>query len=158
MTGMEFQEHVRQYQESSQAVHSPVWIWFVRSGEGSSTCLICQKDVRVKSGSTSNLILHLRRHHGEKTDYNAFKDYEDLYKAKQERMNKPKTTLSIAEREDNRLLKKQKQNSRLQAQAGLQTQAYLSSHPRHHSPSHADSETSSLGRSCIMADVIFCLF
>ena len=95
----------------------------------------------VIQNNTSNLILHLRRHHGAESKYNAFEEYEDLNKHKQGRLNKRKSTLSIAERGENRQIKtKSKYYSSFQA--------FSPSPPKHQTPpgtplTPSDSDSSS---------------
>ena len=142
---MDFQQKISDYQES-QAAQSPIWIWFQKTSE-KVTCLICNTNVTSPSGTTSNLIAHLRRHHGPIKKYNAYKEYEDLSKLKQERQN-TKRKNSVAEPEQQPAAKQQKINDSL-------LQKYPTSHPRHKSLVNAigmmictDAAPTSIGKRC----------
>ena len=55
-----------------------------------ATCKICSSEIPMKHFSTSNLIFHLKRHHGFLKKYNAWKIYEELSGIKEERLKKLK--------------------------------------------------------------------
>ena len=105
---MEFQERVQEYRECTDT-KSPIWIWFLKHGE-TSLCQICKTYVKVSTkGSTSNLAIHLRRHHGNKgEEYNAFEQFEELSELKQQRLNKPPRFKRVAEPDEQPIPKKTK--------------------------------------------------
>ena len=54
---------------------SPIWIWFDKNDKNvkTATCKICKTNVVMGNASTTNLITHLKRHHGFLKKYSAFK-------------------------------------------------------------------------------------
>ena len=120
---MEFQDRVCAYQEGSD-VQSPIWIWFDENDkiDNTATCKICKTNVVMGNASTTNLITHLKRHHGFLKTYNAFKEYENLSQLKQERLNKCKRKNSVAEPDEQPITKQQKISDSL-------VQPYPASHP-----------------------------
>ena len=67
-----------------------VYVWLSKTKQESGTCKICSTDIAMKHFSTSNLIFHLKRHHGFLKKYNAWKIYEELSGIKEDRLNKLK--------------------------------------------------------------------
>ena len=59
---MDFMAKIKEYKESNSS-KSPIWIWF-NKGKESGICLICGTFVQSSNYATTNLILHLKRHHG----------------------------------------------------------------------------------------------
>ena len=59
---MDFSAKVTEYKESNSS-KSPVWIWFDNEKEYGKH-QICQMRVKIANYATTNLILHLKRHHG----------------------------------------------------------------------------------------------
>ena len=81
---MDFAALMQEYKEGT-SIQSPIWIWFTKEKDGAQ-CNICQSHHPMKSFSTSNLIFHLKRHHGFLKKYNAWKEYEELSLLKEERL------------------------------------------------------------------------
>ena len=92
---MDFRDHICEYQEESD-IQSPIWIWFGRN-DSTESCQICKSKILINHGSFTNLIAHLKRHHGFLKKYNAFKEYEELSNLKQERLQKCKRKNLVAE-------------------------------------------------------------
>ena len=59
---MDFLAKINEYKESNSS-KSPVWIWFDNEKEYGK-CQICKTRVKIVNYATTNLILHLKRHHG----------------------------------------------------------------------------------------------
>ena len=51
-----------------RAKRSKVWSFFNKNDSISATCNLCGKDIKCKSGSTTNLHTHLQRKHGFETE------------------------------------------------------------------------------------------
>ena len=93
MSASNFEEDIRAYRENDRYHHCPFWIWFSKIGEGensSAACNICMTLVPRKGGSTTGLGVHLKRHHGHDTDYNAWIISEELCELKQLRLEQKK--------------------------------------------------------------------
>ena len=86
---MDFDASISEFKESD-STKSPIWIWFSKTKQESGTCKICSTDIAMKHFSTSNLIFHLKQHHGFLKKYNAWKIYEELSGIKEDRLNKLK--------------------------------------------------------------------
>ena len=119
---MDFQDRIREYREGS-STQSPIWIWFVKT-EKTVTCQICKSNIATGNSSSTNLITHLKRHHGFLKKYNAFKEYEELSQLKQDRLQKCKRKNSVADSEEQPKAKQQRISDSL-------LQPYPPSHPRH---------------------------
>ena len=91
---IDFRDHICEYQEGSDT-QSPIWIWFQRS-DSTTSCQICKSKILINHGSSTNLIAHLKRHHGFLKKYNAFKEHKELSNLKQERLQKCKRKNSVA--------------------------------------------------------------
>ena len=85
---MDFLAKITEYKESNSS-KSPVWIWFDNEKEYGK-CLICQTRVKIANYATTNLIQHLKRHHGFLKKYNAYQEYEKLTDLKEERVRNSK--------------------------------------------------------------------
>ena len=83
---MDFRDCISEYQEGSD-IQNPIRIWFERS-DSTASCQICK---------STNLIAHLKRHHGFLKKYNAFKEHKELSNLKQERLQKCKRKNLVAE-------------------------------------------------------------
>ena len=61
-------------------------------------CHICDLKIAIKNSSTTNLIAHLKGHHGFFKKYNAWKEYGELSSLKDERLKnlKRKNCLSLS--------------------------------------------------------------
>ena len=59
---MDFSAKITEYKESNSS-KSPVWIWFDNEKEYGK-CQICKTRVKIVNYATTNLILHLKCHHG----------------------------------------------------------------------------------------------
>ena len=81
---MDFHDCICEYREGS-STQSPIWIWFVKT-EKTVTCQICKSNIATGNSSSTNLITHLKRHHGFLKKYNAFQEYEELSQLKQDRL------------------------------------------------------------------------
>ena len=92
---MDFRDCICEYQEGLDT-QSPIWIWFGRS-ESTASCQICKSKILKNHGSSTNLIAHLKHHHGFLKKYNLFKEYKELSNFKQERLQKCKRKNSVAE-------------------------------------------------------------
>ena len=84
---MDFDQLILQFKESS-STQSPVWIWFEKkkSDDKLAKCRLCSTNVACKQSCTSNMVIHLKRHHGHLKTYNAWKIYEELSSLKEERL------------------------------------------------------------------------
>ena len=80
---------VNEYKET-ETTKSPIWIWFEKKNQEIARCKICKTDTPTKSFSTSNLIIHLKRHHGFLKKPDAWKVYEELSSLKEERIKTSK--------------------------------------------------------------------
>ena len=70
-----FLEKIEKYKEEN-VNHSPIWIWFEKIlDREEASCLICKKIIQRKSGTTSAMIAHLKKLHGQLSKYNASKIY-----------------------------------------------------------------------------------
>ena len=84
---MGFQTKIAEYKKDESTIFSPVWIWFSKTDSG-ATCNICKSSMPQKSGSTGNMVNHLKRRHGFTQKPNAWKDFEELSSLKDERSQK----------------------------------------------------------------------
>ena len=84
---MDFQTKIAEYKENKSTISSPIWIWFSKTDSG-ATCNICKSSMPQKSGSTGNMVNHLKRRHGFTQKPNAWKDFEELSSLKDERLQK----------------------------------------------------------------------
>ena len=119
---MDFTTLVNKYKEGNSS-QSPIWIWFQKEKDGAK-CLICQTHVITKGFSTTNLIAHLKRHHGYLKKYNAWKDFDELTSLKDERIRNTKRKHSEAECSEAPWTKYQKLGNIINF-------LYGSQHPRH---------------------------
>ena len=94
---MDFPQLIIDFRESN-STQSPIWIWFSKQKEDFSMCHICDSKIAVKNSSTTNLIAHLKGHHGFFKKYNAWKEYEELSSLKDERLKnlKRKNRLNLS--------------------------------------------------------------
>ena len=79
---MDFSAKITEYKESNSS-KSPVWIWFDNEKEYGK-CQICKMREKIVNYATTNLILHLKRHHGFLKKYNAYREFEKLTDLKEE--------------------------------------------------------------------------
>ena len=84
---MDFQTKIAEYKENESTISSPIWIWFSKTDSG-ATCNICKSSMPQKSGSTGNMVNHLKRRHGFTQKPNAWKDFEELSSLKDARLQK----------------------------------------------------------------------
>ena len=96
---MDFRDRNCKYQEGLDS-QSPIWIWFERS-DSTASCQICISKILTNHGSSTNLIAHLKRHHGFLKKYNAFKEHKELSNLKQERLQKCKRKNLMATNNEN---------------------------------------------------------
>ena len=66
------------YRNNDNMRQSPVWIWFSKLSETSAFCLICNNAIAISYQGTSNLINHMRHHHGSDRKYDAFAILQEL--------------------------------------------------------------------------------
>ena len=92
---MDFSAKITEYKESNSS-KSPVWIWFDNEKDHGK-CQICHMCVKTSNFATTNLILHLKRHHGFLKKYNAFQEFQKLTELKEERVRNSKRKKSEAD-------------------------------------------------------------
>ena len=85
---MDFSSLIAEYKESN-CTKSPIWVFFDNEKDFGK-CRICQSRIKVTNYSTTNLIFHLKRHHGFLKKYNAYQEYEKLTELKEERVRNAK--------------------------------------------------------------------
>ena len=107
---MDFSASISAYKESD-STKSPICIWYQKEKE-SAKCLICQTSLTSKSFATTNLINHLKRHHGFLKKYNAWKEYEELSSMKEARISGLKRKNSEISPVDEPIAKQQKIESK----------------------------------------------
>ena len=85
---MDFSALITEYKESDSSA-SPIWIYYEKRPDNTAKCNLCQTSVPRKDGSTTGIVIHLKRHHGFLKKHNAYKTYEELSVLKDNRL-KPK--------------------------------------------------------------------
>ena len=81
---MDFQTKIKEYKENESTISSPIWTRFSKTDSGAT--FICKSSMPQKSGSTGNMVNHLKRHHGFTQKPNAWKDFEELSSLKDKRL------------------------------------------------------------------------
>ena len=89
---MDFSALITEYKESDSTA-SPIWIYYEKRPDFTSKCNLCQASVPRKDGSTTGMVIHLKRHHGFLKKHNAYKTYEELSVLKDNRLKANKAKL-----------------------------------------------------------------
>ena len=95
MDSTAFADKIQEFEET-EIVGSPIWIWYNSvQGKEEAKCLICNRVLNYKQGSTSSLIKHLKRTHGPLSKYNAASVYVQLSEVKEKRQSQSKRKLDF---------------------------------------------------------------
>ena len=89
---MDFFALITEYKESDSTA-SPIWIYYEKRPDNTAKCNLCQASVPRKDGSTTGMVIHLKRHHGFLKKHNAYKTYEELSVLKDNRLKATKRKL-----------------------------------------------------------------
>ena len=100
MDSTAFADKIQEFEET-EIVGSPIWIWYNSvQGKEEAKCLICNRVLNYKQGSTSSLIKHLKRTHGPLSKYNAASVYVQLSEVKEKCQSHSKRKLDSASDSD----------------------------------------------------------
>ena len=86
---MDFSALIIEYKERDSTA-SPIWIYYEKRPDNTAKCNLCQASVPRKDGSTTGMVIHLKRHHGFLKKHNAYKTYEELSVLKDNRLKAKK--------------------------------------------------------------------
>ena len=92
MTMEKLDQEVQAYRDNGSHSQSPIWIWFAKVNPDVSMCLICNKELKARS-SSSSLNAHLKRKHNDDIGYNAWTLCEELMELKELRLNNKRLIL-----------------------------------------------------------------
>ena len=88
---MDFSALITEYKESDSTA-SPIWIFYEKRPDNTAKCNLCQASVPRKDGSTTGMVVHLKRHHGFLKKTQCVQNYEELSVLKDNRLKAKKGT------------------------------------------------------------------